>query len=38
VGLIMRPRRQAFRMGVASLVVLVLYFVGIAGLIAVANG
>jgi hypothetical protein len=34
----MRPRRQLFRVGIASLVVLVLYVVGIAGLIAVANG
>jgi cation:H+ antiporter len=36
-GLIMRPRRQVWRMGVASLVVLVLYVAGIAGLIGVAN-
>ena len=34
----MRPRRQVLRMGIASLVVLMLYLVGIAGLIAVANG
>jgi cation:H+ antiporter len=37
-GLIMRPHRQVFRMGIASLVVLVVYVAGIAGLIAVANG
>jgi cation:H+ antiporter len=36
-GLIMRPRRQVLRMGIDSLVVLVLYAAGIAGLIAVAN-
>ena len=33
----MRPRRQVLRMGIASLVVLVLYVAGIAGLIGVAN-
>ena len=36
-GLIMRPRRQVFRMGIASLIVLLLYVAGIVGLIAVAN-
>ena len=36
-GLIMRPRRQVFRMGIASLVVLVLYVVGISGLFGVAS-
>jgi cation:H+ antiporter len=36
-GLIMRPRRQVLRMGIASLVVLGLYIAGIAGLLAVAN-
>ena len=36
-GLIMRPQQQALRMGVASLVVLVLYVIGIAGLIGVTN-
>ena len=36
-GLITRPQRQVLRMGVASLLVLVLYIAGIAGLIAVAN-
>jgi cation:H+ antiporter len=36
-GLIMRPHRQVLRMGIDSLVVLVLYAGGIAGLIAVAN-
>jgi len=37
-GLIFRPRLRLLRMGVDSLVVLVLYGVGIAGLIAVAYG
>ena len=37
-GLIFRPRRRIFRMGVDSLTVLVLYAVGIAGLVAVALG
>jgi len=36
-GLIMRPQRQVLRMGVASLVVLAVYLVGIAGLFGVAN-
>jgi cation:H+ antiporter len=36
-GLIMRPRRQVLRMGIASLVVLGLYVAGIAGLIGVTN-
>ena len=36
-GLIMRPRRQVSRMGIASLVVLVLYVVGICGLFEVAS-
>jgi cation:H+ antiporter len=36
-GLIMRPHRQVLRMGLDSLVVLVLYAGGIAGLIVVAN-
>ena len=37
-GLIFRPRMRLLRMGVDSLVVLVLYLIGIAGLIAVAQG
>jgi cation:H+ antiporter len=37
-GLIFRPRRQVLGMGVDSLVVLALYLLGIAGLIAVARG
>ena len=36
-GLIMRPRRQVWRMGIASLVVLVLYLAGIGGLFEVAS-
>lgn len=35
IGLIVRPRRQIFRMGVDSLLVLLLYFLGILGLITV---
>lgn len=37
-GLIFRPRRRVVGMGVDSLVVLVLYAFGIAGLVAVARG
>jgi cation:H+ antiporter len=37
-GLVFRPRRRIFHMGVDSLTVLVLYAVGIAGLVAVALG
>ncbi len=37
-GLIFRPRRRILRMGADSLVVLVLYAVGVAGLFAVAAG
>ncbi len=37
-GLIFRPRRRVLGMGIDSLVVLVLYAVGIAGLFAVAHG
>jgi cation:H+ antiporter len=33
--LIFRPRRQIARMGIDSIIVLVLYLVGIAGLFAV---
>ncbi len=36
-GLIMRPQRQVFRMGIASLIVLLLYVAGIVGLIGVTN-
>ncbi|MGE5746973.1 MAG: sodium:calcium antiporter [Solirubrobacterales bacterium] len=36
-GLIMRPRRQVSRMGIASLLVLVLYITGISGLFEVAS-
>lgn len=38
VGLIFRPRRQIARLGVDSLVVLVLYVVGVLGLVALAPG
>jgi cation:H+ antiporter len=37
-GLVFRPRNRVLSMGVDSLVVLVLYAVGIAGLVAVALG
>ena len=37
-GLVLRPRRRILRMGVDSLAVLVLYLVGVAGLVAVALG
>ncbi len=37
-GLIFRPSRRVLRMGIDSLVVLVLYVLGIVGLIAVARG
>jgi cation:H+ antiporter len=37
-GLIFRPRLRLLRMGVDSLVVLILYAIGIVGLIAVAHG
>lgn len=37
-GLIFRPKRQIARMGVDSLTVLVLYVVGIFGLVAIAHG
>jgi len=37
-GLIFRPQRQFLRLGLDSIVVLVLYLVGVAGLIAVAHG
>lgn len=37
-GLLFRPRLRLLRMGVDSLVVLVLYLIGIVGLVAVAHG
>lgn len=37
-GLVFRPRRQILGMGVDSLVVLILYLFGMAGLVAVARG
>jgi cation:H+ antiporter len=37
-GLIFRPQRQYLRLGLDSILVLVLYVVGVAGLIAVAHG
>ena len=37
-GLIFRPRRRILRMGVDSLAVLVLYLIGLVGLLAVAVG
>ncbi len=37
-GLIFRPQRQILRMGVDSLIVLLLYALGIVGLVAVAHG
>ncbi len=37
-GLIFRPRRQILNMGIDSLIVLVLYLVGIVGLFAIARG
>lgn len=37
-GLVTRPQRQVLRMGIDSLTVLLLYALGIVGLIAVSNG
>ncbi len=37
-GLVFRPRRRIARLGIDSLTVVVLYLVGIAGLVAVAHG
>lgn len=37
-GLILRPKRQVLRMGLDSVVVLLLYALGIAGLVAIARG
>jgi cation:H+ antiporter len=37
-GLIFRPRRRILRMGLDSLAVLILYLIGLAGLVAVALG
>ncbi|MEV8378789.1 hypothetical protein AB0P21_38985 [Kribbella sp. NPDC056861] len=36
-GLLFRPRRRIARMGIDSLIVLILYTVGVAGLFAIAN-
>jgi len=36
-GLIFRPRRMILRMGIDSFVVLLLYVLGVAGLIAIAK-
>lgn len=36
-GLVFRPQRQLLRMGVDSLVVLILYVLGVVGLVAVAG-
>ena len=37
-GLIFRPKKQILHMGIDSLVVLVLYLIGVAGLFAIAHG
>ncbi len=37
-GLVFRPRRQIARMGIDSLVVLILYVIGVAGLFAIGSG
>jgi cation:H+ antiporter len=37
-GLIFRPQRQFLRLGLDSIVVLALYLIGVAGLVAVAHG
>jgi cation:H+ antiporter len=37
-GLIFRPQRQYLRLGLDSIIVLLLYLVGVAGLVAVAHG
>ena len=37
-GLIFRPRRRVLGVGMDSLVVLILYLLGVAGLVAVALG
>ncbi len=37
-GLIFRPKKQIFHMGIDSLVVLILYLIGVAGLFAIARG
>jgi cation:H+ antiporter len=37
-GLIFRPRRRVLRMDIDSFAVLILYLLGVAGLIAVATG
>ena len=38
IGLIFRPRRQILRMGTDSLAILVLYVIGIIGLLFVPSG
>jgi cation:H+ antiporter len=38
VGLVFRPARSVLGIGIDSLVVLVLYLIGIAGLVAIASG
>ncbi len=38
VGLVFRPRRRIIGMGVDSFVVVVLYLVGVAGLVAITLG
>ena len=38
VGLIFRPKRQVWRMGIDSLAVLFLYALGVAGLFAISSG
>ncbi len=37
-GLVFRSRRQVWRLGIGSWVVLLLYVLGIAGLVAIARG
>ena len=37
-GLIFRPKRQFFDLGIDSIVVLVLYIVGVVGLFTIAGG
>jgi len=37
-GLIFRPQRQYLRLGIDSIIVIVIYLIGIAGLVAVAHG
>lgn len=37
-GLIFRPRRQVARMGIESFVVIILYALGVLGLVAISRG